>query len=83
MLAALNVPEAEELATWLAELEKDVGIAPTLERLGQLAEMEGNLEEALHLYEESYLIYERLGALNTANGQICAESLARVRQMLP
>ena len=57
-------------------------IAPTSERLGQLAEAEGNLMEALRLYEESYHICERLGTLHTANARVCVESLIRVRQAL-
>jgi hypothetical protein len=44
--------------------------------------MEGNLTEALRLYEESHHIYERLGALETANAQVCTDSLASVRQAL-
>jgi len=44
----------EESLTIKRRLNRLAGIAPTLERLGQLAEIEGNLVEALRLYEESY-----------------------------
>jgi len=67
----------EESLTIKRRLNRLAGIAPTLERLGQLAEIEGNLVEALRLYEESYHVYERLYPGDAQWSDLCRFTSAR------
>jgi TolA-binding protein len=78
-LARRNFEEALKIKR---DIEDHSGAADILLRLGQMSESEGNLTQASRLYAESCQIYQRLRTLNTPEGQICAESLARVRQIL-